>query len=305
MIGQKLGHFYMFLFMRKFLALWFLLVGLPAAFSQEKKTEENEVDEIIDNLLMQNDQDIDALMHALNNFQFLYLSVNYNNDTYFSGRDIGIDQFNIRPQITYMHSKGFFASLSGVYYDGFDPNWDYSSATLGYGTYMDKKKSIRWYSSYSRHFYSDRLDNPFTNDVSMGLGIKNKKRTIGTQLMGTYLFGDENSLQIASRSFVALQLIKTKKVDLKLRPQLSIITGQQTLELAQTSFQNGMLVTNYLENDVFDLINTQLNLPLQFGIDSFDFEAGYTINFPSALDNESDLPTTGFFNLSVAYMIGL
>ncbi len=290
--------------MKKLFTLWLIVLGLPCVFSQEKTSGENEVDEIIDNLLLE-DQDMEAFMESITDFQFLYLSVNYTNDTYFSGRDIGIDQYNVRPQISYMHSKGYFASLSGVYYSEFTPHWDYSTATLGYGTYLDKKNSVRLYASYSRFFYSDGVENPFTNDISLGLGIKNKKRTFGTQLTGTYLFGDDNSFQIVSRSFVAFELLKTKKVDLKLRPQLSIVAGQQTLELAQTTFQNGVMVTDYLGNDVFDLINTQVNLPLQLTTNSFDFELGYTLNLPSALDNESDLPTTGYFNLSIAYMLDL
>lgn len=290
--------------MKKLFTLWLLLLGLSCAFSQEKTTEENEVDEIIDNLLME-DQDMEAFIESVSNFQFVYLTANYSNDTYFSGRDIGIDQYNVRPQITYMHSKGFFASLSGVYYSEFIPNWDYTTGTLGYGTSLDKKKLVRLYASYSRYFYSEGVENPFTNAISIGLGIKNKKRTLGTQLTCTYLFGEDNSFQIDSRSFVAFQLVKTKEMGLKLIPQLSFVAGQQTLELAQISIQNGMQVTNYLENDVFDLINTQVNIPLQFSSYSFDVELGYSINFPSALANESNLPTTGYFNLSIGYMIDL
>lgn len=290
--------------MKKLFTLWLLILGLPCVFSQEKTTEDNEVDEIIDNLLME-DQDMEAFIDSVSDFQFVYLSANYSNDTYFSGRDIDIDQYNIRPQLTYMHSQGFFASLSGVYYSEFIPNWDYTTATLGYGKSLDKKKLLRLYASYSRYFYSKGVENPFTNAVSVGLGIKNKKRTLGTQLTGTYLFGEDNSFQIDSRSFVAFQLVKTKEMDLKLKPQLSFVAGQQTLELAQTSFQNGVQVTNYLENDVFDLINTQVNIPLQFSSNSFDMELGYSINFPSALANESNLPTTSYFNLSIGYMIDL
>jgi len=290
--------------MKKLFTLWLLVLGLSSAFSQEKTTEDNEVDEIIDNLLME-DQDMEAFIASVSDFQFFYLTINYSNDTYFSGRDIGIDQYNVRPQVTYMHSTGFFASLSGVYYSEFTPNWDYTTGTLGYGTSVDKKRLLRLYASYSRYFYSEGVENPFTNAVSVGLGIKNKKRTLGTQLTCTYLFGEDNSFQIDSRSFVAFQLLKTKEVGLKLIPQLSFVAGQQTLELAQTSFQNGELLTNYLENDVFDLINTQVNIPLQFSSNSFDVEMGYSINFPSALANESNLPITGYFNLSIGYMIDL
>ncbi len=292
------------LFMKKILTLFLILIGVHTTISQEKSIKEKEVDEIID-ALFNEDEAIDELMKELSNFEILYVSVDYNNDTYFSGRDIEIDQYNIRPQMTYMNAKGFFTSLSGTYYSEFVPKWDFTSVTVGYSKSLGKKKLLRAYSSYSKYFYSEGVENPFKNSLSLGLGIRNKNRTVGTQLVATYLFGDDNSIQISSRSYASFKLLKTKKSSLKFKPQLSIVAAKQTFELAQTSFQNGQLVTDYLENDVFGLINTQLNLPLQFSNNAFDIELGYNVNFPSELSFESNLKSTGYFNLSLGYMIDL
>ena len=117
--------------MRKFLTLFLILIGVHTTISQEKSIKEKEVDEIID-ALFNEDEAIDELMDELSNFKFLYLSLDYNSDTYFSGRDIDIDQYNLKPQLTYMNAKGFFASLSGTYYSEFIPKWDFTSATFGY-----------------------------------------------------------------------------------------------------------------------------------------------------------------------------
>ncbi|GAA3644037.1 hypothetical protein GCM10022397_31160 [Flavivirga jejuensis] len=275
-----------------------------SAYSQEKpnSNEDEEIDEIIDSLL--DDEGIlDELIDV--NFQFLYVSVNYNSDTYFSGRDIGINQYNLRPQITYMHSKGFVASASGVYYNEFVPKWDYTALTLGYGKNIGKKKLLRLYTSYSRYIYSSGVDNPFENTLTLGAGIKNKQRTIGTQLSCTYLFGRDDSFQISSTSYASLKLFKTKRSSLKLRPELNMVIGKQTFELGQIYIQNGVVTTEYLENDAFGLINTQINFPLEFSTNAFDFELGYNINLPSAIGTESNLNTTGFFNFSVAYMFDL
>ena len=275
------------------------------AFSQEAtetSIQEQEANEIIDELLSE-DSELDTIMDGLENFQFLYVSTSYYTDTYFSGRDIGIDQYSIRPQISYVHSKGFFTSLSGVYYDGFDPNWDYTAATLGYGKGLGKSNQLRFSTTYTRYFYSEGVTNPFHNAVTIGLGVRNKKRNFGTQLSSTYLFGDDGSFQISSRTYYAIKFLDSKKTNLKFRPQLGIVAGQQTFEMAQTSFQNGTFFISYIENDVFTLINTQLNLPLQLTLGAFDMEMGYNLNFPSAIGTESDLPTTGFFNFSLSYMI--
>ncbi|AUP79625.1 hypothetical protein [Flavivirga eckloniae] len=291
--------------MRNIFLVFAILSNGLFSYSQEKLPldKEKEVDEIIDSLL--EDDILDELIQGVSSFKFLYASLGYNNNTYFSGRDIGIDQYNIRPQLTYIDSKGLMLSLSGMYYSEFVPKWDYTAATIGYNKSLGKKKLFRLYTLASRYFYSSGVNNPFLYALTLGSGIKNKRRNIGTQLSGTYLFGNDHSFQITSTSYASFKLFKTKKSSLTLRPELSIIAGMQTFELAQTSIINGVPVTNYLENNVFDLINTQINIPLEFSTNSFDFELGYNINFPSAIGTESSLNTTGFFNLSMAYLFDL
>ena len=60
-----------------------------------------------------------------------------------------------------------------------------------------------------------------------------------------------------------------------------------------------------LQNNVFGLINTQVNLPLQYHSGRFDLEFGYNLNFPSELEGESGLENTGFFNAGIGYLIDL
>lgn len=290
--------------MKNILTLILILLGVHSVVSQEKSVKEREVDEIID-ALFNEEESIDQLIKELSNFEFLYLTLDYATDTYFSGRDIEIDQYNYKPQLTYMHSKGFFTSLSGTYYSQFDPKWDFTSATIGYSKGLSTKKIARFYGAYTKYFYASGVDNPFKNTLSVGFGIRNKERTLGTQLTATYLFGVDNSSQFSWRSYGVFNILKTKKTSLKFRPQMSLIAGKQTFELAQTSFQNGQLLTNYLENEVFDLINTQINFPLQLSINAFDFELGYNINLPSELSFEENLQSTSYFNFSLGYMIDL
>lgn len=289
--------------MKKYITLLWLFSGLTFAYSQEP-TKEKEINDLIEELFMEDDI-INELAASVKNYQFLYISTTYNSDTYFSGRDIGIDQYNLTPQITYVHSNGIFAGLSGIYYSEFVPKWDVTTATVGFGRNIGKDKLFKYSVAYSRYFYANDIDNIFTNTFNVGFGVRNKKRTVGTQLSGSFLFGEEQSFEIASRSFVDVNLLKTKNTSLKFKPQLNIIAGKQTIELARIVSQNGQLVTQYTENEVFDLINTQINLPLIYSTKSFDFEAGYNINFPNAIGDESNLKNTGFFNLSIGYLIDL
>ena len=148
--------------------------GIFYGFSQEITTKKSDVDEIIDEFFDE-DTTLDELVASLSNYQLLYLSLNYNSNTYFSGRDIGINQYNIRPQITYVNSNGLFASLSGTYYSEFYPKWDVTVASLGYGKSIGKIKLFRYSASYSRYFYANAEDNIFSNTLNLSLEFIIKK----------------------------------------------------------------------------------------------------------------------------------
>lgn len=286
------------------IALLLCFFGFFNSYSQEVPILNNDKNDIIDSLFEQN-QIIDELLASISKYQFLYLTVNYNNDTYFSGRDIGLDQFNLNPRMTYLHYSGIYASVSGIYYDKFDPKWDLTTTSIGYGKSFGKNKTYKYATSYSKYFYNNGVDNSFTNDLTISFGLKNKKRTLSTVLSGTYLFGNDQSFQIVSNSSATIKLLKLKKINLDLKPQLAFIAGKQTVELARTYVSFGTVNTYYEENDIFSLFNTQLSLPLQLRSNSFDLEVGYNINFPTAIGDEQDLKNTNFINISLSYLFNL
>lgn len=296
--------------MKKLSFLFFLMFGLVTLYGQETEELLSDEDQIIDNLL--GEESVDDFLKSTTDFQFLNFAVDYNNKTYFSGRDIGTDQFNISPQLTYINSKGFFAGISGVYFSEFTPKWDYTALTLGYGKSFGKDKTYRWSASYARYFFSDDTeDNPLTNAISIGIDIDNNNRTLGTSLTSTYLFGSENSFQVVSSTYGLLNLHKAKNYQLKLRPQLNIVFAQQTIQLTQAFSTTTVRRPRparpplQLESNSFGLINTQLQFPLQLDVNDFTFELGYIFNFPSVLEGESNLENTSNFNFSISYLLDL
>jgi len=293
---------YILIMKTKLLFIFSFLFSL-LLFAQE--TKKNNVDEFLDAILLQEDKVIDELLAAINNFEFLYLNVNYNSNTYFSGRDIDYDQYNVTPQITYANSKGFYAGIAGNYYSEFYPNWDATIVLLGYSKYILKSKLFKYNVSYSKYFYANELDNIYSNTVNLGFNAINKNKNNGTYLTGSYFFGEKQSFQISSRTFVSLDLFKSKNLKIKFRPQLNIIAGKQTIELARTITIGNITNTEYIENNVFDLINTQVNLPIQLTYKSFDVELGYNHNFPNPIGAENSLKTTGFYNVSLGYLFDL
>ncbi|CAM1372673.1 hypothetical protein [Tenacibaculum xiamenense] len=286
--------------------LFYLLLMLaPYSYAQELEDDfSEEENEIIDDLL--NEESLDDLL-ALTNLKsdFMAISFDYNSKTYFSGRDIGIDQFNITPQITYLSSGGFFTNLSAMYYSEFQPKWDFVFITLGYGHRFGKNDQFRWFTSYDRYFFSDPDSNPFKNAINAGIEVENKSRTLGTDLTTSYLFGTGGSVQFVSTSYGEIKLLEKGKSQLKLRSELRVTVGQQTIQLARTFRFRGRLITVYEENDDFGLVNTQLYIPLQYSFNNFDIEFGYVFNIPSELEGETNLPNTSTFAVSISYLFGL
>jgi hypothetical protein len=288
--------------MKKYITLFFFISIVFTSFSQEMA--DKETDDFIDDLF-QNNKTLDEVLASFSEYQLLYLSMNYNSNTYFSGRDIGVHQYSLSPKISYLHYSGLSLNVSGIYYDKFDPKWDLTTVNIGYGKSLGKNTTFKYYTSYTRYFYNNGLSNSFENDINVGVGIKNKKKTIGTQLSGSYLFGADKAFQLASTTYFVVKLIKTPKYRLDIRPQFSVIAGDQTVELSRTYIQNGRLVTDYTTNKQFYLINKQVNFPIQFSANSFDFELGYNINFPSPIGTETNLKNTNYFNFSAAYLFDL
>ncbi len=278
------------------IAFWLLLFTVATSanlYAQEP--EEDEIDMLLDELFFNDQQFIDDILDSFNTYNFLYTNVSFNSNTFFSGReDPEVDQFNLVPQLSYYSSSGFNVSVSGLYYETYSPNWDFTNVYVGYYNTIGKKKLFNYNAGYTRYFYSDGWDT-FTNSIDLSVGIRNKKKNLGTKVGASYLFGKDQSFQIASRTYANLTLTKQKKFALKFRPQISFLIAQQTIELAQSN----------TTNDIFDLLNTQLNLPMTLATKSWDFALGYNINFPSPVETEPSLDTTGYFNISIGYLIDL
>ena len=282
-----------------------LLFSIATSFCSYAQEENlDDIDGLIDELFFYDQQFLDELIEGGLTYNFLYTSVSYNTNTFFSGRDSGTDQLNIIPQVSYYHTSGFNASISGIYYQNFAPAWDFTSVSVGYFNTIGKQKNFNYNLGYTHFFYSDDFDD-FTNSIDLSVGIRNIKRTLGTTLAASYLFGTDTSLQLVSNSFLNINLKRTSNLALRFRPNISFIIADQTYKFSSLirSPLGPRIVT--VVQEVFDLLNTQLSFPLSLSTKSWDFEVGYHLNLPNAVSNESNLSNTNFFSFSVGYLLDL
>jgi len=237
--------------LKVFRLLLFTMATSFCSYGQEINLDD--IDPLLDDLFFSEQQFLDELIENNFSYNFLYTSISYNNNTYFSGRDAGTDQFHVIPQISYYHSSGFNGSVSGIYYQEFLPNWDFTSLSLGYFNSLGKKKNIVYNLGYTKFFYTDGYD-VFTNSLDISLGVRNKKRTLGTTISASYLFGTDESYQVISNSYVNFTLIRTPNFAVRLRPNVNFIIAKQSLAIERIIFVNQQSVIETINFNIFDLL---------------------------------------------------
>jgi hypothetical protein len=272
-------------------------------FAQDPIEENDEIDQILDELFFNEQQLIDDVLELSKTNPILYANTVFGSNTFLLGRDAEIDQYNIVPQLSFFAPSGLNFSISGLFYQKYSPNWDFTSVSLGYYNWLDKNKFLNYYLGYSKLFYSDGSQ-LFTNSLDLNLGIKNKKHTLSTSISATYLFGNDQALQLSSSTYGKITIIEQKNFAIKFVPQVNFIVSKQTMAFTVEN-QLDETIIEYNEYEIFDIINTQVNLPLRFVTKSWDFDVSYNLNFPNAVAIESNLKNTGFFSLSVGYLINL
>ena len=294
----------------KFILILFLIPFQQFLFAQDLDLDE-EMDEIIDNIIAIDDEDLIDILEELNKYQVIFTSVDFSNKTYFLGRDIGIDQYNIATQIMYENSNGIFAGISGNFYSEFSPQWDLTYLSAGYGKNFGKQDNIRAELSYNRYIFSNPSSNDFENSLDASLNIATNDNSFGSSVASSFLFGGKTGFQLSASIYGEVDLFDinaAKGSKVSFAPDLSFIFGSENIDTSRIDnlgidfpFINRIVS----EFETFSLRNIQLQLPLVLDFNDFFIEVGYNINFPNAFEFENDIDSTSYFNLELSYIFNL
>ncbi|MCU4164968.1 hypothetical protein [Carboxylicivirga caseinilyticus] len=267
------------------------------------------VDSLLDDILFE-DEDIYSLLEKDQTFQFLYFATNYSNRTFYAGRENGDYQSNLSGQIYYMNSAGFFAGLSGSWYNQLDPNYRSTILTVGYGQGIKNKHFFRYRLSadYFIFHVNDPEFEPIYNS-SINAGITLKSKSFGTRFDGSLLVGQEVGKQFTWNNYAYLYLLRFGKYNyLRLEPEVSLFFGSEAAEFllneAYVDQTTNLEVDTYYK-DVFTLLNTQLRLPLSLNWKNFDMQLSYIYNIPRTIGDSESYANTSYFRLSLGYIISL
>jgi hypothetical protein len=284
------------------LFIWFI-IGFCV---QESRAQEEQLDSLLDVIVFE-DEELVSLLTGKKNYQFLYARTHFENRSYFSGRDIGIEQYNYSAQLSYFHSAGVNLAVGMIWYSQFNPKLYATSLSAGYSGKIGKNNDYRYRASYNRYLFSkmDSVDaHAFNSAFAAGLTID--KGFIGTRFDLALLTGDETAGQASIDLFGDITLVKLGTFDkIKFEPEISFFLGKEIMAYYELGGPGQNQEYYLVEDSEFGLLNMALHFPISIDFKNFDLELAYNINFPNSTVSEEDLPMTSYFNLSLGYIISL
>ena len=284
------------IFMRK---LKFILACIPALVLAQERVK-SEADAILDELFPIDSLTIESMVLDLKKQDFLYINTLYNTKTLFSGRDFGVEQYSFFPAISYIDSNNFFLNVGSGYYSEVDPQWDFITFSGGYSNHLNKKKSIVATVAYSYTTFTEDVAD--LNNQRFSLSLSYRAKWFRNALSGGYLFGGNRSSYLSNNTYFNIDLLASKSLDISIEPRVGIFWGNQTItELVRIGFFQFQEVST----DVFQLLNTEVSIPIEFDFGKWDFEIDYTYAMPNALPGEEKPSNNGYFSISLGYLIGL
>lgn len=273
-----------------------LVSGIQASAQTDK------IDSLLNDLVY-NDSDPLIMPEKPVKFDFLYAGANYSSNSFYAGREIGTDMFNITGNLFYYSSTGLFLGASGSWYDQLTPAYSSTTISAGYSRAIDKKKLFTFRTSYSRFiYYKPDSSSYYPYQNNFNLGVSFRKSWIGARIGGNLLFGDESKINVSSALYTRFTLLKLGKYNkIYIAPEVSAFFSTETINTTLTNSQNAEPTINL--EDRFGLLNTQIYVPLGLSIGSFDMEVSCSFNLPSTQDVNFEYPTKMFYSFSVGYML--
>ncbi len=280
--------------MKHFVFFFFCLGIFQPIWAQE----EDEIDAFLDEFFASENPDVEALLNQLDS-NFIYLSTTYQNKTFFSGRNYGLNQYRLSPQLTYFLSNGIALSYNANYYSKTAPPWDNQNIGISY-TKKIPRSPLGVMGSFSRSIYSQ---SQFTdvNYLSLGIFANQKDYHFGGGLF--YSLGGDSftSNQWAANVFYKFTLSRFSTGKITFRPEISMLWGNYTYEVERGHGMQSNLITI----SDFSKINSLVLLPIHYYQNSIDFSLEYGFNFPTLLKSESSVSNSSYIGVCFGYFISL
>lgn len=304
--------------LKKFLLVLFLCSSFVIA---------NEIDSLIAVLEShQEDEEWLAILSGEANYHLVYFQASYENNSYFAGRDIGLDQFNMSAQVSYSY-KQFSVTAAGIFYESLIPNWQATALSLNYRLPLKFPLNIDLnYGRYIFHGENDSLLGSYPNNV--GVGFSHSANFWGASADFSLLAGTDGiAPQIMTGAYGNFKLFTwNEQNSISFRPEVGFYFGSEVTALSTapgTIFakpsdgpgpgqgngqnggggpgQGGGSLPEYAT--VFGLLNTEINFHLLVYVGDLDLTFTLQNNRPRSVDAEIAYIPTTMFSISAGYAL--
>ena len=200
--------------------------------------------------------------------------------------------------------------MSGAWYSQLDPGYRTTVFSLGFSKALKKHKFFRYRLSYDYYLFNSGdvdYDPLYTSGANAGITLKSN--SLGTRFNASFLLGKEVGTQLSWDFYGKIKLIKLGTYDnVSFDPEVSLYFGSEAVEFQLNEVlidpETNMGYSSYYE-DVFGLMNVQIELPLSVVYKSFDIEASWVHNFPQSMDDQIGYLESSFFRFSLGYFFNL
>jgi hypothetical protein len=248
----------------------------------------------------------------------LAVRLGYNSNVLAAGRTLGVENFGLSPGLSYYHTSGAYADVTGFWSKDFDPKYYLTIATLGYSRLFTKHFSV--IGSYDRYLYNVPDDSfvPYRNSLSITPTLT--IRPVNVSIGYSYFFGDKQ----VHRVFLSLNItVQKKKIwgldRIAVVPTFCILLGSEQFTISELliprskreALQNYLLYKKFVPEIItthteFGVMNYSFSLPISVSYKKINFIVNYIYNIPKALPSETlVISKSSFLSASLIYTFDL
>ncbi len=248
----------------------------------------------------------------------LAVRIGYNSNVISAGRTLGVENFGLSPGLSYYHTSGAYADVSGFWSNDFDPKYYLTIATVGYSHFFNKHFStIGCYDRYLYHVADDAYI-PYRNTLSLTSTFTVKP--VNVNVGYSYFFGDKRVHRLFPSIHITVQKKKIWGFDrIAILPTFCILLGSEqftTSELLipknrQEAIQNYRIYKKFIPEIVtnrteFGVMNYALSIPISISYKDINLLFNYTYSIPKALPSETlTYSESSFLSASLTYTFDL
>lgn len=232
------------------------------------KFYQDSLDNYSEKLKEENFSTLDSLDELKEKSSKLILDIEYMNFVNYNGRDFGVKQFGIMPQIKYKFHSGIAVYVIGYFWSKAEHPLAKTDLGIEYSRNLTKRWDITV--GYARWFFTNGTPSDrkaLTNAIEMYTAYDLGEFNIG--LFGMYIFGKETFSILAPEinKYIEIRRVFSRKDKIILEPGIRAVFGNNVIYAVNNNNVAAISVMNINTNNTtpfFGILNYEAFLPISY-----------------------------------------